>query len=108
MSVTFEAYMEDSHLVHLSFKSHPLYSLFAIFDGHNGRKAALNLSKHLINKLDSLPTLNDNKQIQQIILSMDEEFCQSQHLIYNRGAYSKSNVKSQPHSPYTSHSSHFN
>eukprot|EP01084_Bolivina_argentea_P177724 307339_1 len=23
MSVTFEAYMEDSHLVHLSFKSHP-------------------------------------------------------------------------------------
>eukprot|EP01084_Bolivina_argentea_P075772 137317_1 len=27
---------------------------------------------------------------------------------YNRGAYSKSNVKSQPHSPYTSHSSHFN
>eukprot|EP01084_Bolivina_argentea_P307552 531609_1 len=75
----YRANMEDSHLVHLSFKSHPLYSLFAIFDGHNGRKAAQYLSKHLINKLDSLPTLTDNKQIQQIILSMDEEFCKSQH-----------------------------
>eukprot|EP01083_Nonionella_stella_P211269 764043_1 len=75
----YRANMEDSHLVHLSFKSHPLYSLFAIFDGHNGRKAAQYLSKHLINKLDSLPTFNGNKQIQQIILSMDEEFCQSQH-----------------------------
>eukprot|EP01083_Nonionella_stella_P211268 764042_1 len=73
------ANMEDSNLVHLSFKSHPLYSLFAIFDGHNGGKAAEYLSKHLVSKLDALSTLTDNKQIQQVILSMDEEFCKSQH-----------------------------
>eukprot|EP01084_Bolivina_argentea_P218970 371471_1 len=71
----YRASMEDSHVVELSFKHHPEYSLFGIFDGHNGRKAAHHLSQNLIDKLDALPTLTDNKQIQSTILSMDEAFC---------------------------------
>jgi len=69
--------MEDSHLVQLSFQNHPQYAIFAIFDGHNGRKAAQYLSKHLVAKLDELPSLSDNAQIQNIILEMDEQFCAS-------------------------------
>ena len=73
----FRATQEDSHLVELSFKNHSEYSLFAIFDGHNGRKASHYLSNHLISKLEQLPTLADNESIKNIILSMDEQFCAS-------------------------------
>ena len=32
----FRTSMEDQHLIKLSLTNHPQYSLFAIFDGHNG------------------------------------------------------------------------
>lgn len=73
----YRASMEDAHLVNLSFDNHPEYSLFGIFDGHNGRKAAHYLAQHLISRLNALPTLDSDEPIQNVILSMDEEFCNS-------------------------------
>ena len=73
----YRANMEDAHSVCLSFDDHPEYSLFGIFDGHNGRKASHHLSSHLVGRLNQLPSLDDDEDIQNIILSMDEEFCRS-------------------------------
>lgn len=73
----YRANMEDCHLVELLFKNHSNYSLFAIFDGHNGRKAAQYLTKHLVNNLDKLSSLDNNIDIQNVILTMDKEFCKS-------------------------------
>ncbi len=73
----YRASMEDAHSVCLSFDDHPGYSLFGIFDGHNGRRASHHLEQHLVSRLNQLPSLDDDEDIQNVVLSMDEEFCKS-------------------------------
>jgi len=66
--------MEDSHVVRLTLPNHPDYSLFGIFDGHNGKGAAEYLSNHIVDELDKLSALDDPKMIQSCIMKMDKEF----------------------------------
>lgn len=50
-------------------------SIFAVFDGHCGPKAASHLSKTLTSRLDSISDLSNNQSIIDEIVKMDEEFC---------------------------------
>jgi len=73
--------MEDAHVVQLSLDNHKhsQTSLYGIFDGHNGPKAAEYISKNIVKALNNLENLNDNKKIQQTIIDLDVSFCESEY-----------------------------
>eukprot|EP01083_Nonionella_stella_P071905 193473_1 len=58
--------MEDHHLCQFTFENHHHYSLFDIFDGHNGSET-----------LNDLPDLNDSAAIMKAVEQMDGEFLQN-------------------------------
>eukprot|EP01084_Bolivina_argentea_P061993 113337_1 len=66
--------MEDSHLCQFLFSKHPQYSLFALFDGHDGHAAAFYLADNLYKTLNNLPDLNDNEMIIKAIKILDKEY----------------------------------
>eukprot|EP01084_Bolivina_argentea_P296067 509861_1 len=66
--------MEDQHLCQFTFSNHENYSLFGIFDGHNGSEASQYLSDNLYTKLNSLPDLDDNQAIITAVEQLDQEY----------------------------------
>jgi len=65
------ATMEDAHLISLQLANHPKHSLFGVFDGHNGSKAARYLTgalEEVINKLDNF----EPETISKAMLDLDD------------------------------------
>eukprot|EP01083_Nonionella_stella_P266943 902320_1 len=69
--------MEDHHLCQFTFNNHEHYSLFGIFDGHNGSEASHYVADHLHKALDDLPDLKDSESIMRAVEQMDREFLQN-------------------------------
>eukprot|EP01084_Bolivina_argentea_P061990 113330_1 len=66
--------MEDDHLCQFKFSNHSNYSLFGVFDGHNGSEASKYLANHLYETLNQLDDLENNQNIIASIQQMDKEF----------------------------------
>lgn len=49
-------------------------SVFAIYDGHNGKQASTFLKKHFAERVAALPPNFTNTQLQDLILEMDAEY----------------------------------
>eukprot|EP01084_Bolivina_argentea_P102225 183173_1 len=55
--------MEDDHLCRFIMSKHPNYSLFGVFDGHNGSLASKYLAENLYKVLNDLSDLENNENI---------------------------------------------
>eukprot|EP01083_Nonionella_stella_P267997 905638_1 len=66
--------MEDHHLCQFTFANHEHYSLFGIFDGHNGSEASHYVADNLYKALNDLPDLEDSDAIMKAVEQMDKEF----------------------------------
>eukprot|EP01084_Bolivina_argentea_P259637 438149_1 len=66
--------MQDRYAICLSLPNHPSYSLFGVFDGFNGHSASQYLSTHLVDTINELNSLNDDKLIIDAINKMDKTF----------------------------------
>eukprot|EP01084_Bolivina_argentea_P296066 509860_1 len=69
--------MEDHHLCQFTFDKHEHYSLFGIFDGHNGSEASHYVAGNLHKALNDLPDLKDSESIMRAVEQMDREFLQN-------------------------------
>eukprot|EP01083_Nonionella_stella_P146964 462957_1 len=69
--------MEDHHLCQFSFANHDHYSVFGIFDGHNGSEASLYVATNLYHALNDLPDLEDSEAIMKAVEQMDKDFLQN-------------------------------
>eukprot|EP01084_Bolivina_argentea_P075085 136145_1 len=65
---------ENSYSICLSFPNHTSYSFFAVIQGFNGKHAAQYLANNLLNRLNQLETLDDDKIVINTINKMDDEF----------------------------------
>jgi len=71
--------MEDSHIVELSLPNHPNHSLFGVFDGHCGKRAAKFCSENITNYIDTISDFK-TEDITKNIIKLDEDFMQ-QHFV---------------------------
>eukprot|EP01083_Nonionella_stella_P273490 927721_1 len=77
--------MQDTYKVCLAIPNHPEYALFGVFDGFNGDYAASYLSENILNTMNKLSDLNDDRVIINAIHNMDIQWL-AQNIDNNAGS----------------------
>mmetsp|Transcript_7895 Transcript_7895/g.18482 ORF Transcript_7895/g.18482 Transcript_7895/m.18482 type:complete len:515 (+) Transcript_7895:138-1682(+) len=68
------ANMEDAHVIHLKEE----WGFFGVFDGHGGDKCSKFVAKRIQEELDTKGCPADDAAVKQLVLSIDQEFLDSQ------------------------------